>query len=50
MQKTTLTIILDLQDFDLADVEPDNLKNKKVNKLFDIPVILRPFRERKEPN
>lgn len=47
MLKTNLTIVLDLQDFDLADIKPEDLRNKKVNKLYDIPVTLRPYREHK---
>lgn len=49
MLKTNLSVMIDLQDFDIGDISENSLRNKEINKLYDIPVLLRPFRERKEP-
>lgn len=46
MKKTNLRITLTLQDFNLDDIDKSNHKNKKINKLFDIEVSLRPKREK----
>ncbi|KRW99440.1 hypothetical protein PPERSA_12544 [Pseudocohnilembus persalinus] len=46
MPKSNIQVTLNLEDFDLNEVDPKQFKNAKVNKLYEIEVTLRPKREK----
>ena len=47
MNQTNFLITLDLQDFNLEEVPENQLNNSKVNKLYKIPVTIRPYRDKR---